>query len=157
MALKKLCPRCNKLIEYWERHCAACAVKVEEQQAQRHKVYDKYVRHSKENRIYAEFYHSKEWEQTRAHVINLYSGIDLYAYYILKKIVPATTVHHIRELKEDWDIRLDLDNLFPVSENNHKRIHALYRKDKAGTQKMLKELMKQWAHDTIGQGGGQKS
>jgi hypothetical protein len=31
------------------------------------------------------FYQSQEWEVVRIHVLNLYNGIDLYAYYIDKK------------------------------------------------------------------------
>lgn len=115
----------------------------EERQQQRNRYYDKHIRHNKYKK-YTDFYHSKEWENLRVYVLTLYNGIDIYAYYIKNKIVAANTMHHIEEIKDNWDKRLHIDNLFPSSEVSHNEIHSLYRKDKASTQKLLRKLLDQF-------------
>lgn len=87
------------------------------------------------------FYHSKEWIALRDYVIKHYKGLDLFAYFIENKIVPASTGHHIIELKEDWSLRLTVSNIFPVSDVSHKKIGAMYNKNKKGTQELLKEII----------------
>lgn len=142
MALKKLC-RCGKLIDYGQRYCSECEPKVQQEKTERHKFYDTYQRNQKAKK----FYNSPEWLATRAHVLSKYKGLDLYAFFISMKIAPGTTVHHIVELEEDWSLRLAVSNLFPTSESNHNVIDGLYRRDKEGTQKMLRELLERWERE----------
>lgn len=115
----------------------------EERRAQGNKYYDKHIRHSKDKK-YTKFYHSDEWGDLRKDVLTTYNGVDIYSYYIENKAVTANTAHHIIELKEDWDKRLDKDNIFPLTDANHKKIHSLYRKDKKGTQELLRELLERF-------------
>ena len=90
------------------------------------------------------FYHSSGWETLRDYVLKKYKGLDVFAYFIENRIVPATTGHHIVELKEDYSKGLIIDNIIPVSDESHRKIHMLYRKDKEGIQVMLKRLLKKW-------------
>lgn len=150
MALKKLC-RCGKLIDYGQRYCSDCEPKIKQERAERHKYYDTYQR----NKRAAAFYNSPEWLATRAYVLAKYKGLDLYAFFMFKKITPANTAHHIVELSDDWSRRLDIKNLFPTSEGNHNVIDGLYRRDKEGTQQMLRELLEIWDKEYGGVGGGQ--
>lgn len=76
-----------------------------------------------------------------------YMGLDLYEYYINKQIVYAEAVHHIVELSEDWERRLDVGNLIPLTAGNHSMIHKLYQKDKKKAQQMLIGLLKQWEQE----------
>lgn len=142
MALKKLC-RCGKLIDYSQRYCNDCKPKAKQEKAERHKYYDTYKRDKRA----AAFYNSTEWEKTRDYVIAKYKGLDLYAFFIDKKIVCADTVHHVEELKENWDRRLDITNLIPLSSANHTKIHEMYKKDKKNTQEMLVALLGRWRKD----------
>ncbi len=139
MALKKTCT-CGKVIDYSKQYCDDCTRKNEEYKAQRYKYYDNNIRDKQSTA----FYNSLEWEATRAEVLRNHKGLDLYEYYINKKIVYADTVHHIVELKENWNRRLDISNLFPMSSSTHSMIHKLYKKDKKVTQKLLFELIKRW-------------
>lgn len=139
MALKKTCT-CGKIINYSQQRCDECKTMYEQDKAQRYKHYDKNIR-DKDTSV---FYNSTEWEKTRAEVLIKYKGLDLYEYYINKKIVYADTAHHVVELKEDWNGRLDISNLFPLTASNHSMMHKLYKKDKQGTQKLLFELLKRW-------------
>lgn len=117
-----------------------CRKEQEQYKKQYNKLYDTYCR----DKQCAEFYNSPEWEKLRSFVLAKYKGLDLYAFFIQKRIVYADTVHHIEELKENWNRRLDVNNLFPVSSENHNRIHKLYLKDKKRTQKLLFDLLKRW-------------
>lgn len=130
---KKICLKCGKIIAQGE---ACCSIKIKRETT---RVYDKKRRDKRSDK----FYHSVEWARTRAKVLSDYKGIDVWAYYNGGDKV-ATTIHHIEEVKENWDKRLSLDNLFPCSSETHKKIHDMYRKDKAGTQKELQELLKRW-------------
>lgn len=139
MALKKTCT-CGKIIDYSKQCCDECSIKNEQHRAQRYKHYDKNIR-DKETTV---FYNSIEWGKVRTEVLHKYKGLDLYEYYINKKIVYADTAHHVVELKEDWSKRFDISNLFPLTSGNHSTIHKLYNKDKQRTQKLLLELLKRW-------------
>jgi 5-methylcytosine-specific restriction endonuclease McrA len=58
-----------------------------------------------------------------------------------KKIVNATTVHHIvttEESKDDW---LNEDNLIPLCSSCHQRTHYQYSKDEHSKIQMQKILM----------------
>lgn len=111
--------------------------------------YDKNIRDKKA----ATFYNSQEWKKTRRYVLAKYKGLDLYAFFIENKIVYADAVHHIEELKEKWERRLDITNLIPLSSINHNKIDAMYKKDKKGTQKLLFELLDRWKKEYEGVGG----
>lgn len=74
-------------------------------------------------------------------VLSMFNNIDLFEYYTNSKIVFANTAHHIIEIKDDWSKRFDLSNLFPCSNNTHNKIHALYKNNKTGTQKLLLDIL----------------
>lgn len=60
--------------------------------------------------------------------------------------VVADMVHHITEIEEDWTQRLNVENLFPLSNGNHGIISALYKKDEATkrqTQELLRNIIRQ--------------
>lgn len=141
IALKKLC-RCGKVIDYNKRYCDDCRDKYRQEKTERNRYYDKHIRDKRE----VAFYNSPEWIKTREYILNKYKGLDLYAFFISKEeeIVYADPVHHIIELKEDWNRRLDLDNLIPLNDSNHKMIHSMYKKDKEGTQRLLFKLIERW-------------
>jgi hypothetical protein len=141
---KKICNYrgCHNIIKYTERYC--------EQHKQyandRFKTYD-ILRRDKKAAI---FYNSIEWITTREVVQNKFNHIDVYAYYIDKVIIPSTLVHHIHELKDNWDKRLDIENLIPLSDRSHKIIHEAYKKNKIETQRLLFSLMKRWSEEFKG-------
>lgn len=138
---KKICNfrGCHKIINYTETYCEDHKT----ESTQRHKTYDLFRRNKKA----AEFYHSDAWIKTREVVLNKFNHIDIYAYYIEHKIVPSNIVHHIDELKDNWNKRLDLNNLIPVSDTSHKAIHKAYESNKAETQMLLIELMNRWINE----------
>lgn len=143
--------RCGAMIPQGIQLCEACEEGSSGQQS-RHMEYNRYRRNKKT----AAFYVSNEWRGLRAYALALYDGLDLYAYYVQKKIMTADMVHHIVEVEDDWSLRLTVSNLFPLSNQNHGIISALYRKDEATkkqTQAQLEAIiLKHWE----GHGGYEK-
>jgi hypothetical protein len=151
MALKKICSKCNKIIDIGQTYCEECTNKRINEKAIRNRHYDNHLR----NKRSKEFYHSSEWIIIRPVVISNYKGLDLYAYYIQKEIRLAEMVHHIVEIEEDWNKRLDIANLFPLTNSNHGLISAMYKSRKKETQKLLFELLERWKSEQ-GYGGMKK-
>lgn len=143
--------KCGKLIPQEMRRCPECEKKENESES-RHVEYNRHRRNKKA----AAFYTSGEWRKVRALTLSTYDGLDMYAYYVQHTIEPAEMVHHIVEIEDDWSRRLDITNLFPLSDRNHGIISALYRRDpatKRHTQEQLREILrKHWE----GAGGPEK-
>lgn len=147
--MMKFCPRCNTIISIRQRYCDACEDVFKQEQAERYRIYlrvrqsnggdkkayDKY-RQKRVDTKEQSFYQSKLWKDKRLAVIHAYKGVDLYALYTTGRIVPATTVHHIIPLKDDFEQRLVDDNLFPTSEKSHQEIHRRYDELKGDQQKL---------------------
>ena len=116
MVLKKYCARCgcNTLIDISQRYCS----KHTKTNAERNREYDQTQRDQKAKT----FYNSAEWKATRARVLARDTNIDIYLYITQGRYIPATLVHHIVELREDYTKRCDLDNLISVSEETHEKI-----------------------------------
>lgn len=101
MALLKLC-RCGKVIKINKLHCDRCTDKNKD----RHKIYDKYKR----DKECAAFYKSKAWRELRNVALVRDNGL---CQHCLKsnRIKQADMVDHIIPIKEDWLLRLNLNNL----------------------------------------------
>lgn len=132
MAIKKMCPRCRKIIERTEKYCDVCTSRM-------NRDYDRYKR-DKESQS---FYESKEWRKLSKLIKSNYHGLDVYQFKVNKRLVYADTVHHIEEIKDNPSRKLDPSNLIPVSKGTHKSIHEAYKKDKTGTQKLLFKLIQE--------------
>ena len=121
------------------KKCQGC----EQKQQSRHVVYNNTRRDKKA----AEFYVSKEWRAIRPVIMNAFDYVDIYALYIRYELITlqhSDPIHHIVELDEDWEQRLNPLNLIPLSHSTHNTIHALYKQSKASmraTQKQLKSLI----------------
>lgn len=131
--LYKFC-RCGKKILIEEKFCAECKSKEEIYKKERYKKYQNSRKDKKEQ----QFYNSKEWKSKREFVLSKYNYIDIYAYYTDGTITVSDTVHHIVEIKEDYNKRLEVLNLFCCSKESHKLIHEKYFTDK---EKCIEELM----------------
>lgn len=155
MALTRFCnaPGCHNIIPITERYCAEHLHIPAEREAERQKRYDDTVRHTRDAVLNA-FYLSGKWEAKRMYILNLYNGIDVYAYYVKHSIETAVAVHHIKPLRTDWALRLSDANLIPLSAKSHGEIEKLYKSGKQDeTQRLLFDLLSQWKHDMTAPGG----
>lgn len=137
----KMCSKvnCNKLIPINKRYCKAHELERIEDIKLNNRFYSKNRTDIRE----LNFYKSYEWELVKKVITNMFKGICLYTYYTSNEIVKADVIHHIEELKESWDKRLDVSNLIPLSKAAHNKIYGAYKnkKDKADMQKYLYELI----------------
>lgn len=148
---KKICNYngCNHIIPYTERYCSEHKKDVEQKKKESYKIYDNRRKQDKEWK----FYKTKIWLILRNSVLTHYNNLDLFAYYVEKRIAFANTSHHIIEVRDDWNKRLEFSNQFPCSgsvldlKSTHSKIHSLYKKDKQGTQELLRSLLKMWEEE----------
>ncbi len=156
MGLMKYCNRtgCNRLVPQGVKYCAAHTVSRTADNRQRHKEYDAHRRNQKAK----EFYNSAEWKAARARALARDTGIDIYLYIMEGRVVPADTVHHIVELREDYSRRLDIDNLISIAEATHSRISRAYKDStrKAAMQQTLRECIQEYKRRLVGAGGAKK-
>lgn len=133
--LLKSC-RCGKLIPQSMKMCEEC----EQRQQSRHMIYN----NTRRDERAAEFYVSKEWRAMRERIIEVYDNVDIYALYVEHELLTCNPVHHIIELEDDWEQRLNPFNLIPLNHKTHNTITALYKQSKASmraTQKQLRSLI----------------
>lgn len=133
--LLKSC-KCGKLIPQTLQMCEDCKAKA----LSRYVIYNNTLRDKRA----AEFYISKEWRRMRECIINLFDNVDIYALYIHQELLTCEPVHHIIELQEDWEQRLNPMNLIPLNKSSHSIITALYQRSKISmrtTQKQLSALI----------------
>lgn len=141
----KVCSKinCNKLISIDKRYCDKHEAEYEDNKKIYLKRFDEQRKDSKEFK----FYRTPEWKLMVDVVKTKYKKICLYSYYKYNKIVEATDVHHIIELKDDYNKRLELSNLIPLSSASHRKVHGYYNKSEKVKQKMIDELLyykKRW-------------
>lgn len=145
--IMKICSRCGNRLPTGA-HCPC--------EKRRHIEYDKYSRDRKS----AGFYHSAEWLRARHLALSMSDGMDVYEYMKSGEISAADTVHHIVPLKDNWERRLDPDNLIPVSSRNHDEIHRLYGTGKEQTEAELFRMLSEFKHGggclSLTQGAGEK-
>lgn len=136
--LLKSC-RCGKLIPQSLRMCEEC----EQKQQSRHVTYN----NTRRDQRAAEFYISKEWRAIRPVIMSVFGYVDIYALYVLHELETldeSDPIHHIVELEEDWEQRLNPLNLIPLKQRTHNTITALYKQSRASmieTQKQLRSLI----------------
>lgn len=116
--LLHLC-RCGKPIPQGTAMCEVCQAR----HGSRHMIYNRQERSKKS----AAFYCSRAWRVVRQMMIDLYDGVDIVAFYEDEEVVDADRVHHVVELEEAWELRLDPMNLIPMSNATHTRITAEYK------------------------------
>jgi hypothetical protein len=107
---------------------------------EKHRHYKKMRRDKREQA----FYNSKQWIMLRDFIAVKYKGLCLWSYFMEDSIAAADAYHHIIPVKDDWNDRLDIYNIIPLSNRAHNMIHEMYKKDKEGTQKILKDLIFKW-------------
>lgn len=99
--------RCGVLIPISKARCDKCAKHKDESA----KIYDTNIRDKRS----AKFYHSKEWRKLRDLKIEAEHGL------CEECGEPATEVHHIVSIKEDWSQRLTYRNLKALCHSCHKK------------------------------------
>lgn len=81
--------------------------------------------HTRRDRQSKAFYHTAAWLKLR--LIKLRETPHCEECWKRDDLVPATHVHHIREISDHPELRLDIDNLQSLCHGCHSRLHATNR------------------------------
>ena len=135
MGLKTTC-RCGKVIPYGTKYCNEC------EQENKNSIKQYKARNYERDYKYNRYYSSGEWDKARAIVKSKQRGLDLYSYYVDKKIEYADTYHHIIPVKDDYDKRNNMDNIIGLTYSNHQLIHNEYDKSEGHKKVMQDKLLK---------------
>lgn len=127
MVLYKLCSYCNSKHEYGNKCKNGCMDKIKRE---RSREYDKNVRNSQDNIKYVNFYNSSSWKRMTEHIKRKYNGLCLMCLLREDKITTCDVVHHIKEIKSNWEDRLREDNLITLCHSCHNSLHNNYTEDK---------------------------
>lgn len=130
MPIYTRCSRCGARVMAG----AMCPCRAKEE-AKRQKLYDTTDR---DRRSHA-FYNGGEWKKVKQSVLDIDNGIDVYVYMTEGRVLIADVVHHIEPLTDNWNRRLDIDNLMSLNHSTHGMIEKKYKKNK---QEMIKILTK---------------
>lgn len=95
-------------------------------------------------RVDRSIYGGSKWRTIRSQVLENCNYICLYTLYKEGKIVKADCVHHIVEILEDESLCYEEDNLIGLSNDKHKLVHELYKKDKKRVQDELRKMKRSW-------------
>lgn len=103
-----------------------------ERECNRQRNAKRYNTNTRYNDKYMEFYHSKEWRNKRKQVLlrdkYLCQSCLRKGYVNPVKKGQRFYVHHIIELKDDWEKRLDMNNLETVCAECHLESHRGQRR-----------------------------
>ncbi|MBP3707063.1 MAG: HNH endonuclease [Clostridia bacterium] len=69
------------------------------------------------------FYNSKEWRSKRDEVMSRSNGLCVVCWKI-GRIRNATSVHHIKKLREHFELRLDDNNLIALCRDCHELVES---------------------------------
>lgn len=131
---------CTKIVAEGIKYCDYHTKKYDKERKERYKEYSNRRRHDEEQKKYQDFYNSKDWERIRQVVIAECFCIDIVELYRTGRIVQGERMHHVVELSDDWNSRLDVFNLIYLTEQNHRRVHVEYIKSMKDREKMKKIL-----------------
>lgn len=142
--LMHLC-RCGAMIPQGVTMCKKC----EATRISRHMIYNQQRR----SKIAAAFYCTRAWRIIRDRMFDVFDGVDIVAFYEQEKVLEVDHVHHIEELEEAWDKRLEPMNLIPLNHATHTRITLEYKASPErmrACQKRLLEYRDRWFADRGG-------
>lgn len=107
---------CNELVKPPEKYCSKHKHIEIEKKKERNRHYDKYSR----NKLARSFYSSMEWKTVRR-VVLVRDNYLCQECLRQGKVTKANAVHHIEELLDVWDKRLDIDNLESICNKCHNK------------------------------------
>ena len=136
------CPVCGAMFAYRGKCPNGCK---EKRKREADKIYDKDKRQDK----YGKFYRSKEWNTAREKCKYECNGLDIFALVFEGEWKAGRIAHHIIEIKEDFDKRLDQDNLIFLADDTHERIHVMYKNNKENVQELLRECLRQYKNGEV--------
>ena len=129
---------CSRIVSDGTKRCKHHTRIHDKEEKERYKEYKRRKAHNEEYKRFKSFYDSSAWDRIRKVAILNTVAVDVIDYYKIGRLVQGERVHHIVELNEDADRRLDTNNLIYVTERNHRIIHREYNN---GNKKEMQLLL----------------
>lgn len=139
--LKKKCSwhGCMKIVDDGVKYCEYHSAKADKENKERYKEYYNRIKLDEDRKRFMSFYSDSSWINLSEVVKRHYLGLCVVCWG--RGITEnSTTTHHIEELKESWDKRLDEYNLIPLCSSCHQKVHKRYREGAREKAKM-KEIL----------------
>lgn len=124
--------KCGKKIEDSINCCSDCQGEIDKAKKEQYRQYQSSRADVREQK----FYNSSKWKTVR----DVARARDKWLCRLCLSdslISEADVVHHIVEIKKDWDKRLDLDNVICLCNCCHKEVHIIYDKGSKNRQEMI--------------------
>ena len=124
---KKYCSKCRSIHEIGE--CKKEPTLVEKDIADKkkrdnkRKTYKTFDEMTEEELRIQKFYNSKEWRTKREEIMARSNGLCVIC-WLLGRVKSATSVHHIKKLREHFELRLDDNNLIAVCRECHELVES---------------------------------
>ena len=124
---KKYCSKCRNIHEVGQ--CNKEPTLVEKDIADKKKMNSKrksfktYDEMTEEELMLQKFYNSKEWRTKREQILARSNGLCVVC-WLIGRVRSATSVHHIKKLREHFELRLDDDNLIAVCRDCHELVES---------------------------------
>ena len=124
---KKYCSKCRKIHELGECNKTPNVVEMDiaekKKRDSKRKQYKTYAEMSEEELMIQKFYNSKEWRKKRDEILARSNGLCVVC-WLLGRVRSATSVHHIKKLREHFELRLDDNNLIAVCRECHELVES---------------------------------
>ena len=115
--ISKMCPGCKKIISQNLKQCSQCQVLANQNSKEaKRKRNQRYNSHR--NTIHSAFYQSQQWKRLREVKLSLAGYLCEHC----KKAI-AVEVHHIIPISDDWNRKLDMNNLQCLCISCHNFMH----------------------------------
>jgi ferredoxin len=137
------------------RKCTVCQKKVLDgalckcEEIKKKERYKNYAR-LRDDKNEQRFYSSNEWIILAESVRRKFCGMCAICLLKDNEINYVEAVHHIVELKEDWNLRLSKENLICLCSSCHSKVHRIYKKsinDKEEIQEILYRLIEKYENE----------
>ncbi|GKX65636.1 HNH endonuclease [Inconstantimicrobium mannanitabidum] len=146
MPILKQCSyrNCIKIVDQDTKYCEYHAKRAAKEEKERYRVYQNKRRHDAEQKVYQDFYSSSPWLNLSETIKRHFFGMCVICWVRNKtnrsKINECSTTHHIEELSDRYDLRLDEDNLICLCSKCHQRTHVEYNNGEKEKEQMKKIL-----------------
>ncbi|NFA42126.1 HNH endonuclease [Clostridium botulinum] len=126
----KQCNKCGKRVEA-DKQCE-CIIKAKKN------YYKDYKKNRNDNKEQS-FYSSKDWITIRDTIKTKDNSVCI-GCLMNNSISNVDYVHHIETIKDNWNKRLDKDNLICLCSSCHRKVHDMYNKSSIDKRLMQEEL-----------------
>lgn len=131
---------CTKIIEDGVKYCTYHSGKADIENKKRYREYSNRRRQDEEQKKYQDFYNSKEWIRLSEYIKRHFYGMCVIC-WLRSTVNSGVYTHHIQELGERFDLRLNDTNLVSLCPTCHRKVHKMYNMGDKEKEQMKRILI----------------